>query len=271
MSTQALQQHEAPSRSFEEVSHSRDGRHRETLASARALFAELLGAFALTFVAAGADVIAASSGGQVSEAAKMVAPGLVVLALIYAIGEISGAHFNPAVTFAFVLRGVFPLRRLPAYWLAQLVGAIVAALLLRQIFGDAGQLGATLPHHGASASFVMEVVLTWLLISVILGTATQARLIGPNAAIAVGATIALDGLFAGPISGASMNPARSLGPALVGGAMRGWWIYVAAPLLGAAVAAGCCWLLTGRHRDGEDEVAQGKEGEQANGRRGSDR
>jgi aquaporin Z len=236
---------------------------RRALATARSLFAELLGTFALTFVAAGADVIAATSGGQVGEAAKVVAPGLVVMALIYAIGEISGAHFNPAVTSAFVMRGVFPLRRLPAYWMAQLAGALIAALLLRQLFGDADHLGATLPHHGASASFVMEAVLTWLLVSVILGTATQARLVGPNAAIAVGATIALDGLFAAPISGASMNPARSLGPAIVGGATTGWWIYVAAPLLGAAVAAGCCWLLNGSQRDGEVEVAQGKEGQRA--------
>ena len=271
MPVQALHPHEAPSAPFEDVAQARDEHRREMLATARALFAELIGAFALTFVAAGADVIAASSGGQVGEAAKMVAPGLVVLALIYAIGDISGAHFNPAVTFAFVLRGVFPPRRLPAYWLAQLAGALVAALLLQQIFGNVDHLGATLPHHGASASFVMEIVLTWLLVSVILGTATQARLVGPNAAIAVGATIALDGLFAGPISGASMNPARSLGPAIVGGATQEWWIYVAAPLLGAAIAAGCCWLLSGPQKDGEDEIAQGKEGERASGERHADR
>ena len=237
------------------------------VAFCRALFAELLGTFALTFVAAGADVVAASSGGKVSEAARVVAPGLLVLALIYAIGDVSGAHFNPAVSLAFALRGSFPWTRLPAYWLLQLGGAIAAALLLRQLFGDVGQLGATLPHHGASASFVMELLLTWLLVTVILGTATRARLIGPDAALAVGATIALDGLFAAPISGASMNPARSLGPALVGGFMQDWWIYVVAPCAGAALAAACCWLLHGPQKDGEQEAAEGDEGERSDNQR----
>jgi aquaporin Z len=232
-------------------------RPREEL---RCLLAELAGTFALTLAAAGGEVIAAVSGGEVSHAARVVAPGLVVLALIYAFGNVSGAHFNPAVTFAFALGGAFRWRRVPGYWLAECCGAVVAALLLRWLFGLAGHLGATLPQYGARTAFVMEVALTWVLVTVILGTATRHRLIGPNAAIAVGATIALDGLFAGPISGASMNPARSLGPALVGGEMGSLWIYLLAPLLGAALAVSLTWVLQGAQKSGEDEAAGGDHG-----------
>ncbi len=235
-------------------------RPREEL---RCLLAEVAGTFALTLAAAGGEVIAAVSGGEVSHAARVVAPGLVVLALIYAIGNVSGAHFNPAVTFAFALRGVFRWRRVPGYWLAECSGAILAAALLRWLFGRVGHLGATLPRYGERPAFVLEVALTWLLVTVIIGTATRHRLIGPNAAIAVGATISLDGLFAGPISGASMNPARSLGPALVGGETGSLWIYVLAPLIGAAIAVGLTRLLHGPQKAGEDEAAGGDGGRQA--------
>lgn len=229
----------------------------------RCLLAELLGTFALTFAAAGADVIGQISGGQVGLAEKAVAPGLVVLALIYAIGNVSGAHFNPAVTFAFALRRDFPWRRLPGYWLAQLAGACLAAATLLELFGNVKHLGATQPHYGVTSSLVMEVILTWLLVTVTLGTATRERLIGPNAALAVGATIALDGLFALPVSGASMNPARSLGPAFVSGAVGDAWIYLVAPLTGAAIAAATTWLMHGHQKSGEDKAAAGDDGGRA--------
>jgi aquaporin Z len=221
------------------------------------LAAELLGTFALTFVAAGGGVIGAVSGGQVTLLAAVVAPALLVMARIYTVGDLSGAHFNPAVTLAFTLRRDFPVRWVPGYWAMQLVGAVLAALLLRGLFGDAGHLGATLPHHGVFASLIMEVVLTFFLLTVIFGTATDHRLVGHNAALAVGGLIALDGLFAAPISGASMNPARSFGPALVGGDLNNYWIYVAGPIAGACFAVAVAYLLRGRHTKDEREAARG--------------
>jgi aquaporin Z len=224
---------------------------------ARRLFAELLGTFALTFVAAGGEVIAVISGGEVSPAARAVAPGLLVMALIYTLGNQSGAHFNPVVTLAFTLRQDFPWRRVPGYWCAQVVGAVLAALLLRVLFGLVGHLGATLPRHGTIEALVMEVLLTFLLVTVILGTATNHRLTGPNAAIAVGGTIALIGLFAAPISGASMNPARSLGPFLVSGQLADAWIYIVGPLAGALLAVLVAWMLRGKTTPEAVEAAKG--------------
>lgn len=223
----------------------------------RRLLAELLGTFALVLVAAGGEVIAAISGGEVSHAARAVAPGLLVMAMIYTLGSQSGAHFNPVVTLAFTLRQDFPWKRVPGYWGAQLIGAVLAALLLRALFGTAGQLGATLPRHGIMEALVMEAVLTFLLVTVILGTATNHRLTGPNAAIAVGGTIALLGLFAGPVSGASMNPARSLGPFLVSGQLADAWIYIVGPLAGGILAVLVAWLLRGRTTSEAVETAKG--------------
>jgi aquaporin Z len=190
----------------------------------------------------------------------------MVLALIYALGDVSGAHVNPAVTLAFALRGVFSWARVPAYWLAQLAGAIGAAAFLGLTFGPVAHLGATVPGFGVPPALAMEVALTWLLVTVILGTATRHRVVGPNAALAVGATVALCGLFAGPVSGASMNPARSLGPALVdaiagaGVGSAAWqsaWIYVLGPVAGAATAVLGIRLLKGYQKDGEQEAASG--------------
>ncbi|GAC1513498.1 MAG: aquaporin [Chloroflexota bacterium] len=223
----------------------------------RALFAELFGTFALTFVAAGGAVIASVSGGEVSHAAAVVSPALLVMGMIYSIGDISGAHLNPAVTLAFVLRRAFPWRNLPAYCIAQIVGATLAALLLRVLFGMAGDVGATSPHHGTGTAVVMELLLTWILITVILSTAQGHQLVGHNAGIAVAATIALDGLFAAPISGASMNPARSLGPALVSGRMSEVWVYVVGPVAGALIATGMTWLLRGKPNPKEIDAATG--------------
>jgi MIP family channel proteins len=231
-------------------------RHEEALDESRRVLAELFGTFALTLSAAGADVIASLSG-EVNHVARTVAPGLVVMALIYALGENSGAHYNPVVTFAFVLRRVFPLRRLPGYWLGQLAGAVLAALLLYALFGTRGDLGMTTPKFGTTPALVLELVETCLLLVVILGTATQYQIIGPNAALAVGGTIALCGLFASPVSGASMNPARSLGPALIMGDLETAWIYLVGPFMGAALAVGltCTWHL--RRRSGEQKAATG--------------
>lgn len=225
----------------------------------RSLVAELLGTFALTFVAAGAIVIAKISGGQLSIADEVIAPGLLVMAMIYTIGGISGAHLNPAVTLSFALRSDFKWRYLPGYWLVQFLGAILAALLLRLLFGNVGNLGATLPHHGAVAALIMELVLTFLLVTVILGTATNQKLVGHNAALAVGGTIALDGLFSAPISGASMNPARSLGPFLVSGQFGDAWIYLLGPFAGALLAVGFAWLLRGGTNPEAVEAASGSQ------------
>jgi aquaporin Z len=223
----------------------------------RWLFSELLGTFFLTLVAAGGGVFAAISHGEVSPAAGAVAPALLVMALIYAFGDVSGAHFNPAVTLAFAARRDFPWRLVPGYWLAQFAGAALAALFLRGLFGLVADLGATLPHYGVAASLAMEFVLSCLLITVIVGTSTRHRVVGADAALAVGGTIALCGLFAGPVSGASMNPARSLGPAVVSGALRDAWIYVVGPMAGGLLAVGIAWLLHGHPNPAEVEAAEG--------------
>jgi aquaporin Z len=228
------------------------------LAESRRLVTECFGAFALTFVAAGAEIIAVISGGEVSAAARAIAPGLTVMALIYALGDTSGAHFNPVVSVAFTLRGAFSCKRLPGYVVAQFAGATVAVLALRALYGNVNNLGATTPKHGDGTSLVMEIVLTLFLVTVILGTASKKGSIGPNAAIAVGATISLCGLFAAPISGASMNPARSFGPALVSGSMSDYWIYLVGPICGALLATGLIWFLRGPADFSEEETATGK-------------
>jgi MIP family channel proteins len=157
--------------------------------------------------------------------------------MIYATGHLSGAHLNPAVTLGFVLARHFPLRRMAGYWLAQLTGAIAAALGLRLLFGDVAHLGATLPAGTVWQSFALEAVLTFFLMFVIMAVATDTRAVGQAAALAIGATVGPCALFAGPISGASMNPARSLGPAVVSATWTAQWIYLTAPFLGAALAA----------------------------------
>jgi aquaporin Z len=223
------------------------------------LLAEFVGTFALILVAAGGDVIAVVSHGEVSPAARVVAPALLVMTMIYTIGNISGAHLNPVVTLAFALRQDFPWRWVPGYWLTQCIGALIAALLLRLLFGLAGYVGATLPHDGILASLVMECLLTFLLVTVILATAANAKLVGHNAGLAVGGTIALCGLFAGPISGASMNPARSLGPALISGELTTLWIYFVGPLVGTLLAVGLAWLLRGKTNPYAMQAARGEE------------
>jgi MIP family channel proteins len=211
---------------------------------ARALTAEAIGTFALVLLGCGAIMVDAGDAG-LGQVGIALAFGLVVMAMIYAIGHISGAHLNPAVTLGFALSRHFPVRRLPAYWAAQVAGAIAAALVLRASLGDVASVGATSPSGSDAQSFVWELLLTGILVTVVMAVATDTRAVGEAAAIAIGGTIALAALVAGPISGASLNPARSLGPALASGELSTLWIYLVAPVLGAGAGALVYGLLRG--------------------------
>jgi aquaporin Z len=214
----------------------------------RRLFSELLGTFFLVLVAVGGGMVNARFGGSaVPYGALVVSPALMVGAIILFMGAVSGAHLNPAVTVAFAMRGDFPWRRVPAYVVAQFVGAILAPLLLWALLGKQGSAGLTLPGHGISplTAMVWEIVLTTGLVSTVLGVSSGAQQLGPIAALGVSSYIALAGLWGSPVSGASMNPARSLGPALVLGNWSSWWAYALGPLVGAVVAVGIAWILRG--------------------------
>jgi aquaporin Z len=242
------------------TSAAREGSEPERVVWFRRLLSESFGTFALTFVAAGADTTATLSGGEIGAAARAVAPALLVMALIYALGDVSGAHFNPAVSLAFALRGLFPPSWLARYWGAQLAGALAAALVLRGLFGSAADAGVSAPHVASGVALAIEVILTGFLITMILGTADRHRVIGPNAALAVGGTIALCGLIALPIEGASMNPARSFGPAVAAMNLADLWIYWLGPAIGALLAVGLTRALHGPPpRDGDAaDAAQGR-------------
>jgi MIP family channel proteins len=205
-------------------------------ALARALAAEAIGTFALVFAGCGAIMVDEKTH-QLGHIGVAISFGLVIMFGIYAVGHISGAHFNPSVTFAFALSRHFPWRLAIAYWGAQLAGALTAAALLRGSLGNRADVGATLPSGSQGQSFLWELVLTFLLMFVIMAVATDTRAVGEAAAIAIGGTVGLDAMFGGPISGASMNPARSAGPALVSGDLHALWLYVVAPVVGASLAA----------------------------------
>lgn len=211
---------------------------------ARALAAEAIGTFALVFAGAGAIMVDEKTGalGHVGIALTF---GLVIMAMIYAVGHISGAHFNPAVSFAFALTRHFPWARAVAYWAAQFCGALAAALLLRASLGDLANVGATLPSGSDGQAFLWEVTLTFFLMFVIMAVATDTRAVGEAAALAIGGTVALDSLFGGPVTGASMNPARSAGPAIAAAELSDLWIYIAAPLVGASLGSLAYQLLRG--------------------------
>jgi aquaporin Z len=204
------------------------------------LLAESLGTFALVFAGTGAIVIDDVSGGVIGHAGISLTFGLIVLAMIYTFGDVSGAHINPAVTLGFAAAGRFPWRSVPGYLAAQVFGACAASALLRALFVEHATLGATLPAGAGSQSFILEVVLTTFLMLTILSVSTGAKEKGLTAGIAIGAVIALEAMFAGPITGASMNPARSLAPALVSGHLEHLWIYLTAPVLGALLAMPLC-------------------------------
>jgi aquaporin Z len=213
----------------------------------RRLFSELFGTFLLVLAGAGAVVVGALSHGEIGRSAAVAAPGLMVLAIILFMGAVSGAHLNPAVTLAFSLRGDFPWRRVPGYMLVQLAGATLACLFLLALYGKHGALGATEPGAGIGdwQAMLTELVLTLGLVSTILGTASRAQNVGALSAFAVGGYIILAGLWSSPVSGASMNPARSFGPDVALGHFAHLWVYWVGPILGAVVAVGAAWLLRG--------------------------
>jgi aquaporin Z len=215
----------------------------------RRLFSEVLGTFFLVLVAVGGGMVNARFGGRaISHNAQVVAPALMVMAVILFMGAVSGAHLNPAVSIAFALRGDFPWRRVPMYLIAQFAGAVLAAALLWALLGKQGSAGLTLPGHGISTTtaLVWEIVLTTGLVSVIQGTASGAQQLGALAALGVGSYIALAGLWGSPVSGASMNPARSLGPALVLNDWSSWWAYLVGPVAGGVIAVGISYVLRGQ-------------------------
>jgi aquaporin Z len=204
----------------------------------------------------------AISHGQISYGMAKLASGLAVSAVIYFMGAVSGAHINPAVTLAFAARGNFPWARVPGYLIAQVVGGLAAAYFLRVLLGNAGQLGASLPSRvSLGTALALEIVLTAGLVNTILGTASGARNIGPNGALAVGFYVALSGIWAGPLEGASMNPIRSFAPDLVRGDLSTTWIYLVGPLVGAMIAVGFEWILKGRPTREGARAARGEETE----------
>jgi aquaporin Z len=204
------------------------------------LAAEFVGTFALVFAGTGAIIVNDLTGGTITHLGVAITFGLIVLTMIYTLGDISGAHLNPAVTFGFYLARQFKGRNILPYISSQLLGAIVASLGLKLMFAQHQTLGSTRPSGSVMQSFIMEMILSWILMFVILSVSTGAKEKGVTAGIAVGSTVALAALFAGPVSGASMNPARSFAPALISGHLENVWIYLSAPLIGAALAVPLC-------------------------------
>ncbi len=213
----------------------------------RRLFSELLGTFFLVLVACGGGVMGEAFPNTISRTAAVTAPGLMVLGIILFMGKVSGAHLNPAVSVAFSLRGDFPWRRVPGYIVAQLVGAALAAWFVQSVINASAVFGSNYPASGYTSTdaFLMEAALTLGLVSVILGTASGAQNLGVFGALGVGGYIILAGLWGSPISGASMNPARTFGPDLVGGDFTSYWVYVAGPLVGAGLAVAAAYVLRG--------------------------
>jgi aquaporin Z len=227
------------------------GRFDDPTQEWRRLFSELLGTFFLVLVGAGGAVVNATSDGAISRSTAVAGPGLMVMAIILFMGTVSGAHLNPAVTLGFTLRGDFPWRRVPGYIIVQLLGATLACLFLWAVLGKVGRLGATEPGAGISdwKAMLIELILTVGLLSTILGTASRAQNVGALSAVAVGGYIILAGFWSSPISGASMNPARSFGPDLALGDFSNYWVYLVGPFCGGIIAVGFAWILRGKGGD----------------------
>lgn len=222
----------------------------------RKLLAEFLGTFALVFCGTGAIVINAESGGAITHAGIAITFGLIVMAMIYALGHISGAHLNPAVSLAFTLAGRFSAKSLPGYIASQLSGALLASLTLKYLFPANETLGATLPAGTAMQSAILELILTFFLMLVIIHVATGSKEQGMFAGLAIGSTVLLEAMFAGPICGASMNPARSIAPALASGHLQHLWLYIAAPVAGAAAAIPTWRFLNSKKENNENSPVQ---------------
>jgi MIP family channel proteins len=220
----------------------------------RALLAEAIGTFALVFAGCGAIMVDAKTH-QLGHVGVAITFGLVIMFGIYAVGHISGGHFNPSVTLAFALSRHFPWSRAVGYWAAQLVGALTAAAILRGSLGNVADVGATLPSGSQGQAFLWELILTFFLMFVIMAVATDTRAVGEAAAIAIGGTVGLDAMFGGPITGASMNPARSIGPAVASGNLHALWLYIVAPIVGASLAALAYQFVRGE-ATGEPEVVE---------------
>lgn len=234
-----------------------DGHSTGSVGFRQMLLAEALGTFFLVFAGTGAIVINDLTEGAVTHVGVALTFGLVVLALIYAIGDISGCHLNPAVSIGFAVARRFPYSRLPSYLASQFGGALLASALLYALFPTHPNLGLTDPHGPVIQSFVLETILTLFLMFVILNVSAGSKEIGAMAGVAIGAVIGLEALFAGPITGASMNPARSLAPAIISGHVQHLWIYCTAPVLGAVLAAGLIRVL--RESDLQIQTAYQKE------------
>lgn len=210
----------------------------------RDYLAELIGTFALVFCGTGAIVINQQSGGIITHAGIAITFGLIVMSMIYSLGNISGAHLNPAVTLAFTWARRFPIKKVPGYIVAQLTGALCASLTLKMLFPADAFLGATMPAGSEMQSFVLEFILTFFLMLVIMNVAVGSKEQGMFAGLAIGGVVALEAMFAGPICGASMNPARSIAPAIASGHAEHLWLYVVAPIAGAALAIPIWGYLT---------------------------
>jgi len=244
----------------DEGSGHRAGARSATPAEWQRIAAEFVGTFLLTFVAAGTDSIEFTTHGLIGHVARYAAPGLLVMAMIWSLSAISGAHINPAVTIGFVARRCFPLYRIPGYLVAQFAGAIAAAALLYGMLGIAMQHGVTKPSPPFNdlQGLIAESVLTFILVVTILATAEEEAVVGKNVALAVGGIIAMCGLAFSPLSGASMNPARSLGPAIIAGSFEHIWLYIVGPLIGALAAAGVVEVIFGNPGESSREAAHGK-------------
>jgi len=222
----------------------------------RRYVAELLGTFALVFCGTGAIVINQETGGVISHAGIAITFGLIIMSMIYALGNISGCHINPAVTIAFTIAKKFPAKEVLPYLISQFAGAFLASVIIKYLFSHNHTLGATLPSGTALQSFILEFILTFFLMLVIINVATGSKEQGMFAGLAIGAVVLLEAMFAGPVCGASMNPARSVAPAVISGHLESLWVYIVAPISGAVAAIPVCTFLNSKNNQNENSAVQ---------------